>query len=214
MSSVSALASVADLAEAQRGMFTTRQAAARSVERRDLARLADAGILERLAHGVYRVADAPRDPLADLRAAWLQLAPGVPVDERTAGEGVVSHASAAVVHRAGLLDPFVFEFTVPPPRRPRPIRPDVVVHRAALGREDVVWATEILVTSPLRTIADLAASGLDGDHLAAVVADLTAAGEVGRHEVADTLEPYAAAYGASNGADLLAELESTVGGQP
>lgn len=100
-----ALGRLVDLAEAQNGLVTTRQADHLDVARRDLAQLAASGGLERVGHGVYRVAGAPRPRLLELRAAWLQLAPGVPVDERRAADGVISHASAALVYQVGLLDP-------------------------------------------------------------------------------------------------------------
>jgi hypothetical protein len=59
--------------------------------------LAKAGILDRVAHGVYRLAGAPPPDYPDLRAAWLQLAPQVPAWERTPEQGVVSHRSAAAL---------------------------------------------------------------------------------------------------------------------
>jgi predicted transcriptional regulator of viral defense system len=186
---------VADLAEAQHGFVTTRQAEARSVPRRDLARLATAGALERSAHGVYRVAGAPRDRLGDLRAAWLQLAPVLGADERTAASGVVSHSSAAVVYQAGFLEPFGLEFTVPGPHRFRTRRADVRIYHTPIGGPDACWVEDILVTSPPRTVADLAAQRLDGDHLAGVVSDILAAGRADRQALAGALAPHAGAYG-------------------
>lgn len=199
MALAASLGLIADLAEAQRGFVTTRQAEARSVPRRDLARLVAAGALERAAHGVYRVAGAPRDRLDDLRAAWLQLAPQLGADERTAAEGVVSHSSAAVAYQAGLLDPFSFEFTVPGSRRVRTRRPDVSIYRAPITGPDACWAEDMLVTSPPRTVADLAAHRMDGEHLAGVVSDLLAAGQADSQAVASALAPHARAYGLADG---------------
>ena len=208
MSMIAALGKLADLAEAQSGLVTTRQAEARGVARRDLARLVAGGGLERVAYGVYRVAGSPRDALVELRAAWLQLAPGLGVDERRAEDGVVSHASAAVVYQVGLLEPFRFEFTVPPPRRARSRRQDAAIHRASLDAEDVAWVAEMAVTVPVRMVADLAAQRFDGEHLAGVVIDVLAKGMADRQAIESVLAQHAAGYGLStgDGRGLVADL--------
>jgi predicted transcriptional regulator of viral defense system len=195
MGAVAALGQLADLAEAQNGLLTTRQADTRGVPRRDLTRLVQAGGMERVAHGVYRVAGAPRPRLLELRAAWLQLAPGVDVDRRTLTDGAVSHASAAAVYEVGLLEPVRYEFSVPLPLRVRSRRDDVVIHRARLAEDEVRWVEEMLVTAPIRMVADLCAQSLDGEHLAGVVADLLDRQMVDRGELEAELTPYARQYG-------------------
>lgn len=214
MAMVVALGKLADLAEAQGGLVTTRQAGERGVARRDLARLVAGGGLERVAYGVYRVAGAPRDRLGELRAAWLQLAPGLGVDQRWLEHGVVSHASAAVVYDVGLLEPFGFEFTVPLSRRVRSRRHDVLIHRAQLAAEDVTWAAEMVVTVPVRMVADLAGQRVDGGHLAGVVVDVLAKGLADRPTIESVLAPHAAGYGlrADDGRGLVADLLGQAGG--
>src|SRR5689334_10955501 len=128
MSTSLALAAVSAIAEAQWGLFTTRQAEEAGAARRDLVRLEQAGVLERIAHGVYLVAAAPRPDLLELKAAWLQLAPGTPIDARTSNNGVVSHTSAALAHRLGTPDPLGHEFTFPPTPRFRSRRPNTRIH--------------------------------------------------------------------------------------
>jgi predicted transcriptional regulator of viral defense system len=190
-----ALGRLADLAEAQHGLLTTRQADTRGVPRRDLTRLVQAGGMERVAYGVYRVAGAPRPRLLELRAAWLQLAPGVDVDGRTLTDGAVSHASAAAVYEVGLLEPVRYEFSVPLPHRVRSRRDDVVIHRARLAAGAVGWVEEMLVTVPTRMVADLCAQSIDGEHLAGIVADLLDRQMADRGELAEALAPYARQYG-------------------
>lgn len=194
MSVGSTLRCLADLAEAQYGLVTTRQAEGRGVPRRDLARLARTGGYERVGHGVYRVGGAPRPRLLELRVAWLQLAPGISVDQRTAASGVVSHDSAALVHDVGLLDPWGHEFTVPPTRRVRSRRDDVLIYSGPLPETDVTWRDGLLVTTPGRTVADLCAVRMDGEHLAGVVADFLSKGMANPDELAAALAPHAAAY--------------------
>lgn len=77
-----------------------------------LARLAaDAAAIERVAHGVYRLRGAPPADHLNLRAAWLQLAPGVPAWQRTSDTGVVSHRSAASMYGLGHLPADIHEFS-------------------------------------------------------------------------------------------------------
>lgn len=220
MSVLSALRAISDLAEGQHGMFTTRQAGNLGVERRDLARLTAAGSLERIAHGVYRVAGAPRSRFDDIRAAWLQLAPGIPAGERGIADGVVSHTTAAILHGAELFAPFGMEFTIPPSsRRLRPLRDDIRIHRAEVagfaewGRGEIEG---ILLTTPARTIADLAAVRVDLDHL------FDAAGDIGNGSARDSsgrqwaqlpelLDVHAGAYGFADGRQFADAVDSAVG---
>jgi predicted transcriptional regulator of viral defense system len=195
MGTVAALGQLADLAEAQNGLLTARQADIRGVPRRDLARLVRVGGMERVAYGVYRVAGAPRPRLLELRAAWLQLAPDVDVDRRTVVDCVVSHASAAAVYGVGLLESVRHEFSVPLPRRVRSRRDDVVIHRTGLAEDEVGWVEEMLVTVPTRMVSDLCAESIDGEHLAGVVADLLDRQMADRGELALALAPYADQYG-------------------
>lgn len=203
-----AMGRLAALAEAQNGLVTARQAETRGVARRDLSRLVRGGGMERIAHGVYRIAGAPRPNLLELRAAWLQLAPGTDVDQRTVTEGVVSHASAATVYGVGLLEPERLEFSVPLPRRVRSRREDVEIHRATLVADDIGWVEEMLVTVPPRMVGDLCAQTVDGEHLGGVVADLIHRRLAGRDELASALAPHAARYGSEpgNGSRFLDEL--------
>ncbi|WP_182874728.1 type IV toxin-antitoxin system AbiEi family antitoxin domain-containing protein [Microbispora sp. H10670] len=195
MSLVSAMSSLSPIAETQHGLVTARQATCRGAHRRDLSRLVRAGVLEHVAHGVYRVAGAPRPELEELRAAWLQLAPELQTDRRGAAHGVVSHSSAALVYEVGLLSPQRWEFVIPPPRRFRTRRQDVAIHQAPLRPDDVEWVDGLLVTTPQRTVTDLANVHFDGGHLSLVAADMLDRQLAQPDDLAAALAPYAAAYG-------------------
>lgn len=84
---------------------------------------------------MYRLVGAPIPDHMELRAAWLQLVPGLPAWERTAREGVVSHRSAAAMYGLGHLPADQHEFTVPKRRQTR--RPDVRIHLRTLT--DAEW---------------------------------------------------------------------------
>jgi predicted transcriptional regulator of viral defense system len=190
-----ALGTLGPLGEAQWGMLTSRQAVALGVAQRDLVRLEQAGALERVAHGVYLAAAAPRPLLLELKAAWMQLAPGVPIDQRVAVQGVISHASAVAAHALGTLDPIGHEFTFPSNRRFRTRRADLVLHQADLSAADVNWVDQMLVTAVPRTIADLAVSAVDGGHLAEILDDALRLGALSRRAAAQALAPSLGRYG-------------------
>jgi predicted transcriptional regulator of viral defense system len=101
MPSTLTLGRLAAIAEDQWGLATRRQAESAGVPQATLTRLIRSGVLERVAHGVYRLAGAPATDHLDLRAAWLQLAPETPSWERSPEQGVVSHRSAAALYGIG-----------------------------------------------------------------------------------------------------------------
>src|SRR2546430_9510281 len=113
----STMRTLTDLSEEQWGLFTRRQAEATGMAWSTLARLStSATVVERVAHGVYRLRGAPRADHLELRAAWLQLAPDLPVWRREAGAGVVTHRSAAGLDGVGRL-PAAGPGVGPPGRR-------------------------------------------------------------------------------------------------
>ena len=188
-----------DIAADQWGLLTTAQTRKVGGTPQRIARLAAAGTLERLRHGVYRIAGSPSHPHDQLRGAWLMLDP-----ERTAGErlrdehpGVVSHRSAADIHRLGNLDADVFDFTVADRRQSR--LKDLRFHRAALTMDQWALVDGLPVTILLTTVEQLAAANIDGGHLAGAVRDALTLRHVDLAELAAVLRPHAHRYGAMLG---------------
>src|SRR5207244_9380889 len=137
------------IAEDQWGLVTRRQAELSGISQATLQRLAAKGVLDRVAHGVYRLTGAPTPDHLGLRAAWLQLAPEVPAWERTPEQGVVSHRSAASLYGLGHLPADRHEFTIPKRRQTR--RPDVTIHVRKLNRGEWTNLAGLPVTRPSRT---------------------------------------------------------------
>lgn len=211
---VSAATTVSRLAAAQRGVLTTAQARAQGVTRVQLARLADKGLLERQGHGVYAMASAAGDEHLDLRAAWLSLVPSLTAEQRLGDPttGVISHASAAGLHRLGdLLDD---EHYVTFPTRHQTRREGVRIHRAALTAEDVTLVDGLPVTTPARTVVDLLRAGTDRALVAEMVADGLGRGLVDDADLATHLDPLARRHGEPNGRALLDAMLDTVGLSP
>jgi len=133
------------LADAQLGYFSTSQAEELGVDRRYLSHHVRSGNLERVDRGVYRLLNYPSHPFEDVMATVLWVGDGA----------VASHDTALAIY--GLADamPAVIHITVP--RRFRGSRPGVLIHRATLPADDVTVREGIPVTTPLRTILDVAA---------------------------------------------------------
>ena len=164
------------LAGSQQGYFTRAQAVREGVGDMALQRAVRSGAVERLDHGVYRIAGAGYDPHQRLRVAWLRITTELSARERTLRPHLwVSHRSAA-----GLLDLGVVISDAPEfisDRRLQP-RADIKIHVRSSGLERHDWTVRdgFAVTTPARTIADLAADHMDGGHLGRIASDALARG--------------------------------------
>jgi hypothetical protein len=165
-----ALQRLSDVAADQWGLITRRQIVDAGTPPTTLDRLTAPGsALARVASGVYHLAGAPIPDHLDLRAAWLQLAPDTPVWERTPGQGVVSHRSAAAVYGVGHLPADTHEFTLPGRRQTR--RPDVKIHIRSLDETEWIKLGGLPVTRPSRIAADLLREHEDPEAVGLIVAE-------------------------------------------
>lgn len=204
----SPLTRIRDVAEGQWGLVTLQQARAAGVAWRSLSRLVEGGLLERVAHGVYRVRGAAEPDHLDLRAAWLGLDPARPAWERLddPDSAVVSHASAAVLYGVGDLRADVHEFTLPRRRQTR--RSDVRIHRGRVPREQRVMLGGLPATRAGRMIDDLLADQVDPDGVARITAEVLERLLDYPRVVAEALAPHAHRFGCrrGDGPALLDEL--------
>jgi len=192
---------LADTAAEQWGLLTTAQAGALGVSAQQVARMASTGILERLRHGVYRLAGNPPSSLDDVRAAWLALDPAIMASERLTGSQpeVLSHRSAAHLRGLGDLEADFIEFTVAGRKQSR--SSDVRFHiDDSLQRSDWTLFDGLPVTTIETTIGQLAAARLDGGHLAGVVRDALVTDHLGIDAITAVLRPFAHHYGLPLGA--------------
>jgi hypothetical protein len=198
MAHYSTLTRLAGIAESQWGLVTRRQAEGAGVSRPTFDRLAaDGSVLERVAYGVYRLAGAPTPDHLELRAAWLQLAPGIPAWERTPAEGLVSRRSAAALYGIGHLPADRHEFTVPNRKQTR--RSDVRLHIRPVA--DIKWIElhGLPVTRPSRIAADLLRDREEPEAVAQIVADAIRNVYDYPGTFADSLGPFAAQFGLRRG---------------
>lgn len=209
----SPLTRLRDLAEGQWGLVTLQQARAAGVAWRSLTRLVDAGLLERVAHGVYRTRGAAEPDHLDLRAAWLQLDPARPAWERLDGPdvAVVSHASAASLYGVGDLRADTHEFTLSHRRQTR--RPDVRIHRGRVPPERRILLGGLPTARAGWIIGQLLADHVDPDAVAQITREVLDRVLDYPREVADALAPYAQRFGfpRGDGVALLDEFLRRVG---
>lgn len=193
------------IAAEQWGLITRSQAERAGVPHATFDRLVDDGdLVERVAHGVYRLKLAPTPDNLELRAAWLQLAAGTPAWERGPEQGVVSHRSAAALYGIGDLPADRHEFTLPARRQTR--RPDVRLHQRQLEDREWIWLRGLPVTRPARIADDLLRDNEGPEAVAQITADAIRAVYDDPGTFAEALAPYAARHGLRRG-DGLALLQ-------
>lgn len=143
------IAYVSGRASTQHGLIHTDQVAVD--DQRRLRHLAERGILERIALGTYRATAAPVTWEQGLLAGVWALGPNA----------VVSHRAAARLHGLERFDADDLEFTVARAQRGRTLagRLKATVHTGTLPASDRRTVSGLPVTSPDRTICDLARVG-------------------------------------------------------
>lgn len=149
-------ARLAAVSARQFGVFGSLQASECGISEDALYRASRAGRLVRVRSGIYRDPSAP--PSWKQELMWAQL---------WAGKlAVLSHRSAAALHGLWGFDPGPVELTAPIARRaPK----GVVVHRGQLVGADVVTRGPLRVSSPTRTLVEIAA--VSGEEVAEIALD-------------------------------------------
>jgi very-short-patch-repair endonuclease len=139
---------VARLAARQHGVLSRAQLVKLGLSEAAIATRVRTGRLHRVHRGVYAVGHPLLTGHGRFMAAVLACGKAA----------VLSHGSAALVWGLPWPDPGRVHVTIPPPggRAPRAL---VVVHRARLGQGEATRRHRIPVTSPSRTLVDLADVG-------------------------------------------------------
>jgi predicted transcriptional regulator of viral defense system len=139
-------------ASEQAGYFTATQARAAGYSWPLLSYHAKSGRFIRVARGLYRLRDYPSSPREEVVAAWLRLAP----------DAAISHESALELLDLSDVIPDSIHLTVPRSRLKLVRQSGVTVHTTTrpLGPDDVLTREGVRVTTPERTIVDVAESGI------------------------------------------------------
>ena len=146
-----------DIAAAQEGLFTTKQAAAAGYSPPLLAHYQKTGRIARRRRGIYRLVHFPSGEQEELVTAWLW----------TDSQGVLSHQTALALHGLSDVLPAKIHLTLPLSWRRRRFRVPrgLVLHHADVSRGERTWVGAVPVTSARRTLNDCAMAGLSPDLL-------------------------------------------------
>jgi predicted transcriptional regulator of viral defense system len=168
------------IAARQSGYFTAAQALDAGYSYPAQGYHAKRGNWLRVDRGIYRFPEWPTGPREDLVrwSLWSR------------GRAVVSHETALSVHELGDVDPAHVHLTVPPNFRQK--NPGVVIHRADLPPRDVEEHEGFRVTTPLRSLLDVAVGELDLDQLGQAIAEALARGMTTRRALLDRADEFGA----------------------
>lgn len=179
-----------DVAAAQEGLFTTRQAAAAGYSPPLLDHHQKAGRIVRIRRGIYRLVHFPPGEHEELVAAWLW----------TDAQGVLSHQTALSLHGISDVLPAQIHLTLPLAWQRRRVRvPDgVILHYAAVSSDERTWINAVPISSVRRTLLDCAVASLAPDMLRQAARQALRRGLVTKPELAE-VEKALKQFGGING---------------
>jgi hypothetical protein len=160
-----------DLAGTQGGYFTAAQAIEVGYPYQAQKYHADRGNWKRVERGLFRLPEWPVGEHEDL-IRWTQWA---------RGRAVVSHETALAIHDLGDVNPAQVHLTASPRFRKR--TRGIVVHAGDLPEDDVEQRYGFQVTTPLRSLLDVAGGALDQDQLTGAVHEALARGLLTRRMI-------------------------------
>ena len=165
-------------ASSQAGYFTAVQARGLGYSPRSLVHHVAAGHFERVGRGFYRLVGVPASSHEDIVAVWVRFAPR---------RGVVSHDTALALYQLAPSRSHEIHLTLPRERRPRTPQATAAIKMhtttVPLRRDEMANRFGVQVTSPARTIADVADIGADPSVIVEATARALATGLVSRNEL-------------------------------
>lgn len=155
----------------QAGYFTAAQAVEAGYSYQAQKYHADAGNWVRVDRALYRLPDWPPDR-DDILVRWTLWSDG---------RAVVSHDSALVVHVLSDVDPVAVHLTVPPGFGAT--HDLIALHVGNIAEDELERRRGWSVTTPARTLVDVAGSDLSQEHIDRAVADALRSGMITRRRV-------------------------------
>lgn len=164
------------IAEDQQGYFTSADARSLGYDYPHQHFHVRRGNWVRVDHGIYRLKKFPAAEHEDLMRWWLW----------SRKKAVISHETAAAVYELADILPSKVHLTVPPGFRKKSPKA-LVLHKARLNASEIEKRNGFPLTTPLRTIVDLARTRLDPERLSATVRDAIQKGLASRRELLEEL---------------------------
>ncbi|HUO08579.1 MAG TPA: type IV toxin-antitoxin system AbiEi family antitoxin domain-containing protein [Phycisphaerae bacterium] len=171
------------IAVAQGGYFTAKQAAEAGYGYSHLVYHLHAGNFDRAGHGLYRLPTVPTSEHDDFirLALWSR-------NRADKQQAVISHESALLLHQLSDVLPNRIHLTVPLSFR-KGTPKGCVISKARLSAREIEEREGFSVTTPLRTLTDVAASiSVTDEHLAKAVDDALRRGLVRETELKERIE--------------------------
>lgn len=195
----SALRALYEVAAAQGGYFTAKQAGEVGYNKQHIAYHVAAGNFERVERGLFRLPTISVDEYDEFirLSLWSRGRDDAP-------QAVVSHESAMALHELGDVLPGKVHLTVPRVFRKQPPG-NCQLHRGQVDSGDTAVRDGFRVTTPLRTLADVAAENtVSTEQLELAVRDAVDRGMVTLSKIKD------AATKAGPGSRLYAAVENVL----
>lgn len=155
------IALIRELAASEGGVFTSALAQSFGISKHALSHASKTGLIERIAHGAYRINSSIDDGLDPLRGFYKLTRPDEWTHERMQNfDGIaITGPTAAYIHDIGDLQPTPYAIAVP--RRFNSRNSEARYTVMALQPDDVTWSHGIPITKLEKTIAILIASHED-----------------------------------------------------
>jgi predicted transcriptional regulator of viral defense system len=163
-------------ASSQGGYFTAKQAREVGYGYPHLEYHVSTGTFERIDHGLYRLVQIGRGEHDELIrwTLWSR-------NRQDQPQAIVSHETALLLHGLSELMPTKLDFTVPSSFR-KATPPGCIFHKRFLDTKDYEEREGFRVTTPQRTLMDIAQSDTSREQVAKAVRDAVASGLIRRVE--------------------------------
>lgn len=144
-----------EIASAQAGYVTNKQAAEAGYSLPLLQFYIEKGRLERVQRGILRLVHYPAGEHEDLVPTWLW----------SEQKGAFSHETALMLHDLSDALPAKHHLTLPREWAKRRLRVPrgVLLHYADIPKTDLTWLGPVPITTPLRTVVDCVADAVVDD---------------------------------------------------
>ena len=202
------ISAILELAESE-GVFTTAQAGRLGIPRDALHDACASGLLERLAHGAYRLMGSGSTEVDELVALWKLTSPKLFAHERLTKWDSVCIGGSSAAYLNGMGDLHLSPYRIYSGKRINSRSPFARFSVRHVSRRDVSFERGIPITRPERTVFDLMLDREDPSLVADALRD--AASSSGGFNFAKLEEMLVGKFGKVKGAALLEALLANSG---